>query len=148
MTIREASAKWQGTLKEGSGRLRLCSGVFEGAYSFPSRFENGPGTNPEELIAAAHAGCFSMALSAMLGNANHVPTSISTVAKVHLGATAAGPTITRIELETEAEVAGLAEDEFERLAQSAKAGCLVSRALGGVSQITLKATLVEATKGQ
>ncbi|MBZ9719033.1 OsmC family protein [Mesorhizobium sp. AD1-1] len=148
MTIREASAKWQGTLKEGSGRLRLGSGVFEGAYSFPSRFENGPGTNPEELIAAAHAGCFSMALSAILGNANHVPTSISTVAKVHLGATAAGPTITRIELETEAEVAGLAEDEFERLAQSAKAGCLVSRALGGVSQITLKATLVEATKGQ
>ncbi|MDF3217048.1 OsmC family peroxiredoxin [Mesorhizobium sp. M7A.F.Ca.CA.001.09.2.1] len=148
MTIREASAKWQGTLKEGSGRLRLGSGVFEGAYSFPSRFENGPGTNPEELIAAAHAGCFSMALSAMLGNANHVPTSISTVAKLHLGATAAGPTITRIELETEAEVAGLAEDEFERLAQSAKAGCLVSRALGGVSQITLKATLVEATKGQ
>ncbi|MER8412268.1 MULTISPECIES: OsmC family protein [unclassified Mesorhizobium] len=148
MTIREASAKWQGTLKEGSGRLRLGSGVFEGAYSFPSRFENGPGTNPEELIAAAHAGCFSMALSAILGNANHVPTSISTVAKVHLGATAAGPTITRIELETEAEVAGLAEDEFERLAQSAKAGCLVSRALAGVSQITLKATLVEATKGQ
>ncbi|MBZ9771414.1 OsmC family protein [Mesorhizobium sp. CO1-1-8] len=148
MTIREASAKWQGTLKEGAGRLRLGSGVFEGAYSFPSRFENGPGTNPEELIAAAHAGCFSMALSAILGNANHVPTSISTVAKVHLGATAAGPTITRIELETEAEVAGLAEDEFERLAQSAKAGCLVSRALAGVSQITLKATLVEATKGQ
>ncbi|RUW86988.1 OsmC family protein [Mesorhizobium sp. M7A.F.Ca.US.010.02.1.1] len=148
MTISEASAKWQGTLKEGSGRLRLGSGVFEGAYSFPSRFENGPGTNPEELIAAAHAGCFSMALSAILGNANHVPTSISTVAKVHLGATAAGPTITRIELETEAEVAGLAEDEFERLAQSAKAGCLVSRALAGVSQITLKATPVEATKAQ
>ncbi|MER9601575.1 OsmC family protein [Mesorhizobium sp. M0243] len=148
MTIREALAKWQGTLKEGSGRLRLGSGVFEGAYSFPSRFENGPGTNPEELIAAAHAGCFSMALSAILRNANHVPTSISTVAKVHLGATAAGPTITRIELETEAEVAGLAEGEFERLAQSAKAGCLVSRALAGVSQITLKATLVEATKGQ
>ncbi|MFC3322495.1 OsmC family protein [Mesorhizobium cantuariense] len=147
MTIREASAKWQGTLKEGSGRLRLGSGVFEGAYSFPSRFENGPGTNPEELIAAAHAGCFSMALSAILGNANHVPTSISTVAKVHLGATAAGPTITRIELETEVEVAGLADDEFERLAQSAKVGCLVSRALAGVSQITLKATLVEAAKG-
>jgi osmotically inducible protein OsmC len=148
MTIPEASAEWQGTLKEGSGRLRLGSGVFEGAYSFPSRFENGPGTNPEELIGAAHAGCFSMALTAILGNANHVPTSISTVARVHLGATAAGPTITRIELETEAEVAGLAEDEFARLAQSAKAGCLVSRALAGVSQITLKATLVEAIKGQ
>src|ERR1700710_1508280 len=107
MTIREASAEWQGTLKEGSGRLRLGSGVFEGAYSFPSRFENGPGTNPEELIAAAHAGCFSMALSAMLGNANHIPTSIGTVAKVHLGATAAGPTIPRIELETQAEIPGL-----------------------------------------
>jgi osmotically inducible protein OsmC len=148
MTIREASAEWQGTLKEGSGRLRLGSGVFEGAYSFPSRFENGPGTNPEELIAAAHAGCFSMALSAILGNANHIATSINTVARVHLGATAAGPTITRIEIETEAEVAGLAEDEFERLAQVAKAGCLVSRALAGVSQITLRAMLVEAFKGQ
>lgn len=148
MTIREASAKWQGTLKEGAGRLRLGSGVFEGAYSFPSRFENGPGTNPEELIAAAHAGCFSMALSAILGGAGHVARNIHTIAKVHLGATASGPTITRIELETEVEAAGLAADEFERLAQSAKAGCLVSRALAGVSQITLKATLVEATKGQ
>jgi osmotically inducible protein OsmC len=148
MTIREASAEWQGTLKEGSGRLRLGSGVFEGAYSFPSRFENGPGTNPEELIAAAHAGCFSMALSAILGNANQIATSINTVARVHLGATAAGPTITRIEIETEAEVAGLAEGEFERLAQVAKAGCLVSRALAGVSQITLRAMLVEAFKGQ
>ena len=90
MTIREASAKWQGTLKEGSGRMKLGSGVFEGAYSFPSRFENGPGTNPEELIAAAHAGCFSMALSAILGTAHHIPASISTVAKVHLGATVVG----------------------------------------------------------
>ena len=105
MTIREASAEWQGALKEGSGRLRLGSGVFEGAYSFPSRFENGPGTNPEELIAAAHAGCFSMALSAILGREGHIPRNIRTTAKVHLGATAAGPTITRIELETQAEVA-------------------------------------------
>lgn len=144
MTIREASAKWQGTLKEGSGRLRLGSGVFEGAYSFPSRFENGPGTNPEELIAAAHAGCFSMALSAILGSANHVPTSISTVAKVHLGATAAGPTITRIEIETQAEIPGLAQDEFQTLAEKAMATCLVSRALAGVATITLKAELVAA----
>ncbi len=148
MTVREASAEWQGTLKEGSGRLRLGSGVFEGAYSFPSRFENGPGTNPEELIGAAHAGCFSMALTFILGQEGHVPRSIRTTAKVHLGATAAGPTITRIELETEAEVADLAEDEFERLAQSAKASCLVSRALAGVAQITLKAVLVKAVKGQ
>jgi osmotically inducible protein OsmC len=145
MTIREASAEWQGTLKEGSGRLRLGSGAFEGAYSFPSRFENGPGTNPEELIAAAHAGCFSMALSAMLGNANHIPTSIGTVAKVHLGATAAGPTITRIELETQAEIPGLALDEFQKLAETAKTACLVSRALAGVANITLKAELVATT---
>ncbi|MDX8482582.1 OsmC family protein [Mesorhizobium sp. VK24D] len=141
MTIRESSAEWQGTLKEGSGRLRLGSGVFEGAYSFPSRFENGPGTNPEELIAAAHAGCFSMALSAILVREGHIPESIRTTAKVHLGATAAGPTITRIELETRASVAGLASEDFQRLAQSAKSSCLVSRALTGVAAITLKASL-------
>ncbi|MGX5830569.1 OsmC family protein [Mesorhizobium sp. 43Arga] len=145
MTIREASAKWQGTLKEGSGRLKLGSGVFEGAYSFPSRFENGPGTNPEELIAAAHASCFSMALSAILGTAHHIPTSISTVAKVHLGATAEGPAITRIELETQAEIPGLASDEFQNLADRAKTTCLVSRALAGVASITLKAELLATT---
>jgi osmotically inducible protein OsmC len=142
MTIREASAEWQGTLKEGSGRLRLGSGVFEGAYTFPSRFENGPDTNPEELIAAAHAGCFSMALTAILGGEGHRPDSIHTTAKVHLGATAAGPTITRIELETEANVAGISAEDFERLAQKAKAACLVSRALAGVASITLKARLL------
>ena len=145
MTIREAFAEWHGTLKEGAGRLRLGSGVFEGAYSFPSRFENGPGTNPEELIAAAHAGCFSMALSAILGTAQHIPTSISTVAKVHLGATAAGPTITRIELEAQAEIPGLAPDEFQNLAERAKTTCLVSRALAGVASITLKAELIATT---
>jgi osmotically inducible protein OsmC len=142
MTIREASAEWQGTLKEGSGRLRLGSGVFEGAYSFPSRFENGPGTNPEELIAAAHAGCFSMALSAILGRDGHVPARIRTVAKVHLGASTAGPTITRIELETQAEIPGLEPREFQRLAETAKTTCLVSRALAGVATITLRAELV------
>lgn len=146
MTIREASAEWQGTLKEGSGRLRLGSGVFEGAYPFPSRFENGPGTNPEELIAAAHAGCFSMALSAILGAAGHIPTNIGTVAKVHLGATAAGPTITRIELETQAEIPGLAPGEFRNFAETAKTTCLVSRALAGVATITLTAGLA-ATAG-
>src|SRR6188768_4028408 len=103
MAIRESEAQWQGSLREGTGRLRLGSGVFEGAYSFPSRFENGPGTNPEELIAAAHAGCFTMALVSVLGAAGLVPQRISTIAKVHLGATAAGPTITRIELETEGQ---------------------------------------------
>ncbi|MER8391213.1 OsmC family protein [Mesorhizobium sp. M1340] len=143
MTIREAEAQWQGSLKEGSGRLRLGSGVFEGAYSFPSRFENGPGTNPEELIAAAHAGCFSMALSAILGREGYTPARIHTTAKAHLGATGAGPTLTRIELETEASVAGLAAGDFERLAQTAKESCLVSRALAGVAVITLKARLIE-----
>lgn len=141
MTIRDASAQWQGTLKEGSGRLRLGSGVFEGAYSFPSRFESGPGTNPEELIAAAHAGCFSMALTAILGGEGHPPDSIHTIAKVHLGATTAGPTITRIELETKARVPGISAEDFERLARKAKAACLVSRALAGVASITLKASL-------
>ena len=142
MTIREAFAEWQGTLKEGGGRLRLGSGVFEGAYSFPSRFENGPGTNPEELIAAAHAGCFSMALTFILGQDGHVARSIRTVAKVHLGATAVGPTITRIELETQADIPGLEPAEFQRMAETAKTTCLVSRALAGVKTIALKAELV------
>lgn len=140
MTIREASAQWQGTLKEGAGRLRLGSGVFEGACSFPSRFESGRGTNPEELIAAAHASCFSMALTAILGAEGHTVNSIHTIAKVHLGVTTAGPTITRIELETEAR-ASISVEDFERLAQKAKAACLVSRALAGVAAITLKARL-------
>ncbi|RWM08323.1 MAG: OsmC family peroxiredoxin [Mesorhizobium sp.] len=140
MTIREASAQWQGTLKEGAGRLRLGSGVFEGAYSFPSRFESGRGTNPEELIAAAHASCFSMALTAILGAEGHTVNSIHTIAKVHLGVTTAGPTITRIELETEAR-ASISVEDFERLAQKAKAACLVSRALAGVAAITLRARL-------
>ncbi|MER9235072.1 OsmC family protein [Mesorhizobium sp. M0622] len=144
MTIREAEAQWQGPLKEGSGRLKLGSGVFEGAYSFPSRFENGPGTNPEERIAAAHAGCFSMALSAILGRDGHVPVWIRTLAKVHLGTSAAGPTLTRIDLETEAEIPGLESEEFQRLAQSAKTTCLVSRALAGVAEITLNAELIAA----
>ena len=142
MTIRESQAEWQGTLREGSGRLRLGSGVFEGAYSFPSRFENGPGTNPEELIAAAHAGCFSMALTFILGQEGHIARTIRTVAKVHLGATAAGPTITRIDLETEADIPGLEPAEFQRMAETAKTTCLVSRALAGVATITLKAELV------
>jgi lipoyl-dependent peroxiredoxin len=143
MTIREAEARWHGTLREGSGRLRLGSGLFEGAYSCPSRFESAPGTNPEELIAAAHAGCFTMALAYGLGNAGHKPSHLHTVAKVHLGATEAGPTITRIELETEGDVPGLDEAGFQKHAEAAKKSCLVSRALAGVQDITLKAHLVE-----
>ena len=142
MTIRIADAKWTGSLKEGAGRVKLGSGVFEGAYSFPSRFENGPGTNPEELIAAAHAGCFSMALAALLEKEGFAGVRIHTTAKVHLGFTAAGPTLTRIDLETEGEAPGLDQAGFERYAETAKQGCLVSRALAAVSDIRLRASLV------
>lgn len=142
MATREARAEWQGSLKQGAGRLRLGSGLFEGAYSYPSRFEEASGTNPEELIAAAHAGCYSMALSFYLEQAGFPPTSIRTRAGVHLGATAAGPTITRIELSIEAAVEGIAEEVFHACAETAKSGCLVSRALAGVPVITLESRLV------
>ena len=142
MATREATAQWQGSLKEGSGRMRLGSGMFEGPYSFVSRFESGAGTNPEELIGAAHAGCFSMALSADLASSGHPPTKVSTTAKVHLGATDAGPAITRIDLETEGQVPGLTAQEFAERAEKAKKTCIISRALAGVATITLKATLV------
>jgi lipoyl-dependent peroxiredoxin len=145
MTNRESEARWQGSLKEGSGRVRLGSGVFEGGYSFPSRFENGAGTNPEELIAAAHAGCFSMALTAILGEAGFTPTQIRTVAKAHLGFTEAGPTLTRIDIETEGEVPGIDGAGFQQHAEAAKTRCLVSRALAGVPAMTLCAKLSEPT---
>jgi osmotically inducible protein OsmC len=143
MTIRESEAHWQGSLKEGSGRVRLGSGVFEGAYSYPSRFENGTGTNPEELIAAAHAGCFSMALTAILGQAGFTPTLIHTVAKAHLGFTEAGPTLTRIDIQTEGDVPGIDAASFQNHAETAKTRCLVSRALAGVPAMTLTAKLRE-----
>ncbi len=103
MAIRESSAKWLGSLKEGTGTMRVGSGAYDGPYTFASRFEEGPGTNPEEMIGAAHAGCFSMFLSAILSDAGHVPTSIATTAKVHLGA---GPKIKLIELSTVGAVPG------------------------------------------
>ena len=124
--------------------MALGSGSYKGPYSFVSRFENGAGTNPEELIGAAHAGCFSMALSAGLGRAGITPTSIQTTAKVHLGTRDAGPTITRIDLDVEGEVPGIDQATFQQHAEAAKKGCVVSRALSGVQNITLKATL----KGQ
>jgi osmotically inducible protein OsmC len=121
--------------------MRLGSGAFEGPYSFVSRFESGAGTNPEELIGAAHAGCFSMALAAALGRAGFTPTCIKTNAVVHLGASEAGPTITQIDLEVEGEVPGIDAAGFQAQAEGAKKGCVVSRALAGVQNITLKATL-------
>jgi lipoyl-dependent peroxiredoxin len=141
MAVRGASAEWKGTLKEGAGTMRLGSGAFEGPYTFVSRFESGAGTNPEELIGAAHAGCFSMALAAALGRAGHSPTSIKTSANVHLGTSDAGPTITQIDLDVEGVVPGIDAAAFQQFAEGAKTGCVVSRALAGVKTINLKATL-------
>ena len=141
MAVRTASAQWNGTLKEGGGTVRLGSGLFEGRYSFPSRFESGDGTNPEELIAAAHAGCYSMALSAGLGKAGFEPKSVKTEAKVHLEKVDDGFAITKIELDTVAEIPNIDEATFQEHAQGAKSGCPVSKALAG-PEITLTAKLV------
>ncbi len=141
MAQRMAEAEWRGGLQDGSGTMKLGSGAFEGAYSFNSRFAEGTGTNPEELIAAAHAGCFSMALSAGLGKAGFPPTRVHTTAKVTLEKTSAGFTITRIELDTEAEVPGIEESAFHQQAEDAKRNCPVSRVLAG-AEITLSAHLV------
>ena len=137
MTIRESSAVWEGSSREGKGSLRLGSGAFEGAYTWRSRFKDDPGTNPEELIAAAHAGCFSMALSSALSKAGHIPTRIDTTAKVHLGE---GPKIILIELSTVGDVPGIDEKTFIEFAEGAKKGCPVSQALAAV-EISLKARL-------
>ena len=143
MAIRTANARWEGGLRDGNGTMAFGSGAFEGAYSFSSRFEEGAGTNPEELIGAAHAGCFSMALANDLATAGHEPNWIETTARVHLEPVEGGFGITRIELATEGEVSGLDEDEFRRHAESAKQNCPVSKALAGV-EISVDATLVEA----
>src|SRR6266498_1580060 len=129
MPTRTSSANWQGTLKEGAGTMRLGSGAYEGPFSFVSRFEEGPGTNPEELIAAAHAGCYSMALAGGLSRGGHVPDSVHTTAKVHIAKGEAGFKITRVELQTEARVSGIPEETFQELAEATKEGCPVSQAL-------------------
>ena len=141
MPVRTADAQWEGPLQGGKGQMRFGSGAFEGAYSFSSRFEDGAGTNPEELIAAAHAGCFSMALSNGLAKAGFTPTRVDTTASVHLDKTDAGFGITKIELKTEAEVPGIDEPTFKEQADTAKANCPVSKALAAVD-IVLDATLV------
>jgi osmotically inducible protein OsmC len=140
MPIRKANAVWEGGLKDGQGRVSLGSGAFEGRYSFGSRFEEAGGTNPEELIGAAHAGCFSMALSAGLGKAGLSPKRVATSAKVHLEKVGEGFKITRIELDNESEVPGVDDAAFQEHARKAKEGCPVSQALGGV-EITLNARL-------
>jgi lipoyl-dependent peroxiredoxin len=121
--------------------MALGSGAYEGAYSFKSRFEEGAGTNPEELIAAAHAGCFTMALSLALSEAGHPPESLQSEANVTLRQEGGLPTITRIDLTTRGRVPGIDDAGFQKAAEGAKAGCVVSRALAGVNEINLKATL-------
>jgi lipoyl-dependent peroxiredoxin len=132
MPARTATARWEGGLKQGKGTMRLGSGAFEGQYSFSSRFEEGTGTNPEELIGAAHAGCFSMALSGALERAGHTANSIDTSARVHLEPGDAGFRIARIDLTTTADVPGIDDAAFQEQAQTAKANCPVSKALTGV----------------
>ena len=140
MAARTASAVWNGDLKSGDGTVSLGSGAWEGKYSFATRFEDAPGTNPEELIGAAHAGCFSMALSAGLSKAGHPPRTIRTTANVHLTKAGEGFAISRIELECSADVPGIAEEEFQKQAEGAKQNCPVSKALAGV-EIVLNASL-------
>ena len=142
MAVRSSEAEWKGNLRNGQGTMKLGSGAFQGPYTFVSRFESGKGTNPEELIAAAHAGCFSMALSAGLSAAGFTPTRVHTTARVHLEPVGQGFGITKIELQTEAEIPGIDEPTFQKEAESAKKNCPVSKALAG-PQITLAATLVK-----
>ncbi len=141
MPTRQSSAEWRGDLMKGQGTMKLGSGAYEGRYSFPSRFENGQGSNPEELIAAAHAGCFSMAFANILAKQGKTPTRISTVARVTLDKVGDAFGITKIDLETEGEVPGIDAAAFQQAAEQAKAGCPVSKALAAVQNITLKATL-------
>ncbi len=137
---RKASAVWQGGLKDGKGTISTESGVLSGTqYSFSTRFENGIGTNPEELIGAAHAGCFSMALSGQLGNAGLVAESIRTAATVNMEKTEAGFTVTEVHLDVRAKIAGASQETFEAAAKKAKEGCPISRLLN--AKITMEAKL-------
>jgi osmotically inducible protein OsmC len=140
MPKRTAQAEWSGDLPGGKGTMEFGGGAFEGQYSYGSRFEEGEGTNPEELIAAAHAGCFSMQIAGVLSAAGHVPDSVRTTARISLDKEGDAFSITRSDLETEVEVAGLSDEEFQRHATEAKEICPVSRALGAI-EIGLQARL-------
>lgn len=135
--VRKGSAEWNGDLKSGKGTVKVESGAFDTQYSYKSRFESGTGTNPEELIGAAHAGCYSMALSNMLAEAGHVPDSVKTTAKVKME----GLKITEVLLETQGSVPGLDAAEFQKYAEDAKKNCPVSQALSALD-IKLDAKLV------
>ena len=139
--VRKASAVWKGSLKEGKGTISSDSGVLSNTpYSFSTRFENAKGTNPEELIAAAHAGCFTMALSAQLGNAGITPESLETTASLTLDKLEAGWTITKVHLDVAARIPDVDKAAFDKAAENAKAGCPVSRLLK--AEITMTARLV------
>ncbi|HUP86290.1 MAG TPA: OsmC family protein [Acidimicrobiales bacterium] len=144
MPARKADAQWEGSLQEGQGTMRLGGGAYEGPYSFKSRFEDGNGTNPEELIAAAHAGCFSMALTGALGRNGHASKSVHTTATVHLNKTDEGFRIQKIDLVTEADVPGLDDATFQDIAKTAKETCPVSAVLAA-AEITLDAKLAPAS---
>ncbi|HEX6970070.1 MAG TPA: OsmC family peroxiredoxin [Micromonosporaceae bacterium] len=141
MPIRTAQARWVGDFTSGSGMIRTSRGGYEGTYTAASRFEEGPGANPEELVGAAHAACFSQFLAKLLADAGSPPTSIETSAKVHLNRTDAGQTVTRIELDTVGEVSGIEEPEFVSYAENAKANCPISRLLAPGVDIGLTARL-------
>jgi osmotically inducible protein OsmC len=143
MTVRStAKAEWHGSLKEGKGDMHLARGNYTGEFTFASRFETGKGTNPEELLAAAHAGCFSMQLSGLLSNAGHPPTVIRT--KAHVSIEGGGVGINKIELETEGVVPGIDDKAFQDAAVKAKEICPISKAVAAVKDISVKAKLVRA----
>jgi osmotically inducible protein OsmC len=142
MTARNGSAEWRGDLESGSGTVTVGDGIFEGPYSFQSRFAEGDGTNPEQLIAASHAACFTMALSNILSGAGHAPESLHTDARVQLRNVDGAPTLARIDLDTEGRVPGIDEQQFQSYADDAKANCPVSRALAGIPEIVLTAKLL------
>ncbi|HEX8119947.1 MAG TPA: OsmC family protein [Solirubrobacteraceae bacterium] len=141
MATRNGSAVWRGDLQGGEGRITVGNGVHEGPYSFKSRFEDGEGTNPEELIAAAEAGCFTMAMSLMLGNEGHTADELQTDARAELRNVDGAPTITKMILKTRGRVPGLDQATFEKIANQAKETCVISRALAGIETFELEATL-------
>jgi osmotically inducible protein OsmC len=144
MTARNGKAEWHGSVRSGSGTITVGDGVFEGAYSYESRFGEAPGTNPEQLLAAAHSGCFTMALASALSAAGHPPQSLRTTARVHLRNRYGAIALARIDLDTKGDVPDIDEREFRAYAEAAKRDCPVSQALAGIPEITLTANLLAA----
>jgi lipoyl-dependent peroxiredoxin len=146
MTARNGSAEWHGSAESGSGTITVGNGVFEGAYSYESRFGEAAGTNPEQLLVAAHSGCFTMALANALSAAGHRPESLRTNARVQLRNFEGAVTLARIDLETDGDVPGIDERQFQDYAEAAKRDCPVSRALAGIPEIILTARLLSADR--